>query len=96
MHNASGVTVRLMPPASRAAIALLLPFASPAVALVVASVTAARAATFQVDTTADDASKTTCSDDVPGDCSLRGAVAKANGDAAQDTIVVPAGTYTLR
>jgi len=95
MHHASGANFRMTTPALRAATALLLTFASPAIALVLASVTDAHAATFQVDTTTDDASKTTCADDVPGDCSLCGAVAKANGDAAQDTIVVPAGTYTL-
>jgi hypothetical protein len=66
VDNGSEVTVRWMP-ALRAATAVLQTFASPAVALVVASVTDAGAATFQVDTTADDASKTTCSDAVPGD-----------------------------
>lgn len=94
MNNASATTTRPVP-ALLAAAVLLLTLASPVVALVVASVTDARAATYQVDTSADDASKTGCSDDVAGDCSLRGAIAKANGDAAQDTIVVPAGTYPL-
>lgn len=59
------------------------------------SATGARAATYQVDTTVDDASKSACADETANDCSLRGAIAKANGDATQDTIVVPAGTYTL-
>lgn len=31
----------------------------------------------------------------PGDCSLRGAISLANATAGADTIIVPAGTYTL-
>lgn len=56
---------------------------------------AAGAATLNVDTTADVVAKSDCDDAVADDCSLRGAVSKANGTAAHDTIVVPAGTYTL-
>lgn len=55
----------------------------------------AGAATFTVDTTADAVAKSACDDAVADDCSLRGAVSKANGTAAHDTIVVPAGVYTL-
>lgn len=43
------------------------------------------AAVFIVDTTSD-ASLTTCIDDAPEDCSLRGAIARANATAAADTI----------
>lgn len=56
---------------------------------------AVQAATFNVDTTADDATKTACENDAPGDCSLRGAVSRANAAADHDDIIVPAGTYTL-
>lgn len=49
----------------------------------------AAAATFTVTTTAD---TTTC---VAGNCSLRGAVMAANAAGDADTIVVPAGTFTL-
>ena len=55
----------------------------------------AGAATLNVDTTVDAVAKSACDDAVADDCSLRGAVSKANGTAAHDTIVVPAGTYTL-
>lgn len=55
----------------------------------------AGAATLNVDTTVDVVAKSACDDAVADDCSLRGAVSKANGTAAHDTIVVPAGTYTL-
>src|SRR5262249_55557741 len=37
---------------------------------------------------------TTCSA-APGDCSLRGAILKANGGGGGDTIMLPAGTYNL-
>jgi len=55
----------------------------------------ASAAMLTVDTTLDDATKSACDDAVDGDCSLRGAVVTANAESALDTIVVPAGTYTL-
>lgn len=53
-------------------------------------------ATFTVDRT-DDVSPpaTGCDDVTPNDCSLRGAVIKANTTGGTDTIAVPAGTYTL-
>lgn len=59
------------------------------------SATPGAAATFTVDTTADAVAKTGCDDAVADDCSLRGAVVRANGDPAHDVIVVPAGIYTL-
>ncbi|MEO6027669.1 MAG: hypothetical protein ABIR79_12450, partial [Candidatus Binatia bacterium] len=79
------------PPAS--AFAILC--AAAALFLATALATPATAATFTVDTTGDDVAKSACDDIAADDCSLRGAVAHANGDAAPDTIVVPAGTYTL-
>ena len=56
----------------------------------------ARMATFVVDTTTDsnDAAYQVCSG-AAGDCSLRGAISKANAAAGDDTITLPAGTYTL-
>lgn len=56
----------------------------------------AEATTFTVDTIADDAAETGCDDATPDDCSLRGAVARANGNPGRDTIVVPAGTYVIQ
>jgi len=72
---------------------LVVTLAVLAVAALSASV--AGAATLNVDTTADVVAKSACDDAVADDCSLRGAVSKANGTAAHDTIVVPAGVYTL-
>src|SRR6478735_2908628 len=46
-------------------------------------------AVFTVDTTADDASLSNCQDDIAADCSLRGAIARANGVAEPSTIFVP-------
>jgi hypothetical protein len=54
----------------------------------------AAAAVFTVDRT-DDVIATGCLDAVPDDCSLRGAVIRANASLGGDTIVVPAGTYVL-
>jgi len=70
----------------RAAGLALLAFA---VLLVV--VTRAQAATLTV-TRTDDPVSATC---VPGNCSLRAAIAKANTDGADDTIAIPAGNYQL-
>jgi CSLREA domain-containing protein len=53
----------------------------------------AEAATFTVDRTSDGGGA--CSDAVAGDCSLRAAIAAANLRPGPDTIIVPAGTYTL-
>lgn len=57
----------------------------------------ASAATYTVDRTDDSAAAgaQVCSDATANDCSLRGAFIKADGDATNDTIVIPAGTYTL-
>jgi uncharacterized repeat protein (TIGR01451 family)/uncharacterized delta-60 repeat protein len=54
--------------------------------------------TLEVDTTTDSNAPAfqVCNDAVPNDCSLRGAISKANGDSGTTyTIVLPAGTYTL-
>jgi len=69
---------------------------SAALGLALAAVAGApRAAVFTVDTTVDDPSLTACDDVTPGDCSLRGAIVKANGLSEPVTINVPAGTYIL-
>src|SRR3972149_3257532 len=54
----------------------------------------ARAATFDVDRTDDNAAATACTG-AANDCSLRGAIAAANALAGADDIILPAGTYTL-
>ena len=56
---------------------------------------APNAAVFNVDTTVDDPSLIACDDATPNDCSLRGAIIKANGLTEAVTINVPAGTYIL-
>jgi hypothetical protein len=53
------------------------------------------AATLSVDTTADDPAATACTDAAPNDCSLRGAITKANSLSEASIIMVPAGTYVL-
>ena len=53
------------------------------------------AALLNVDTTTDDAALTVCDDATTNDCSLRGAIIKANGLSEASTINVPAGTYVL-
>ncbi|HET9762582.1 MAG TPA: hypothetical protein VFR50_03665, partial [Casimicrobiaceae bacterium] len=55
----------------------------------------ADAAVFNVDTTVDDAALAGCDDATPSDCSLRGAIIKANGLSEAVTINVPAGRYIL-
>jgi len=60
-----------------------------------ATVTPAHAAVFTVDTTVDNPALTACDDATPNDCSLRGAIIKANGLTEPTTINVPAGTYLL-
>jgi len=53
------------------------------------------AATLAVDTTADNAALTACTG-AAGDCSLRGAIIKANSTPVNpDTITLPAGTYSI-
>ena len=56
---------------------------------------AGAATTFTVDTTADAAPTPTACVGLPADCSLRQAVALANEAPGPDTIVLPAGHYTL-
>ncbi|HEX9160072.1 MAG TPA: CSLREA domain-containing protein, partial [Thermoanaerobaculia bacterium] len=51
--------------------------------------------TFTVNTTADTITPGACAAATPGACSLREAVIEANAAAGVDTIIVPAGTYTL-
>jgi hypothetical protein len=58
-------------------------------------VAAGHCAVFNVDTTADDPSLTACDDATPNDCSLRGAIIRANGLTEGVIINLPAGTYIL-
>jgi hypothetical protein len=51
----------------------------------------AQAATFTV-TRTDDPVSATCS---PSNCSLRAAIAQADSDGANDTVIIPAGDYKL-
>jgi hypothetical protein len=51
-------------------------------------------ATYVVDTTSDDASLAGCSD-APGDCSLRGAIAQANGDPNSTITFAPSVTGSI-
>ncbi|HEX7285217.1 MAG TPA: CSLREA domain-containing protein [Candidatus Angelobacter sp.] len=51
--------------------------------------------TFTVNTTADTVSAGACAAATPGQCSLREAIIEANAAPGVDTIIVPAGTYTL-
>lgn len=50
---------------------------------------------LDVDKTDDDPAASDCMDAVLGDCSLRGAISKANATPGADHINVPNGTYTL-
>ena len=54
----------------------------------------AQAATFTVNTTADTAAPAGCPHDAAA-CAPRISAAAGNGNTADDTIVIPAGTYTL-
>ncbi|MDH5679290.1 MAG: right-handed parallel beta-helix repeat-containing protein, partial [Nitrospinota bacterium] len=54
----------------------------------------AMAAIYTVDTTVDNGALSACTA-AAGDCSLRGAVNAVNAGAGGDTIILPAGTYTL-
>ncbi|MBZ5491805.1 MAG: DUF11 domain-containing protein [Acidobacteriia bacterium] len=51
--------------------------------------------TFTVNTTNDTLSAGACAAATPGQCSLREAIIEANAATGTDTIIVPAGTYTL-
>jgi len=76
--------------------ALLLGIFMPAIlAVALVAMSPSRAATLTVDTTVDDPAATACTDATPNDCSLRGAIIKANGLSEASTILVPAGTYVL-
>jgi CSLREA domain-containing protein len=68
-----------------------------ALALAVGAVipAAAAAATFTVNTPADQTPSSGQCSGAPGDCSLRQAISAANGLGGADTIVLPAGHYTL-
>src|SRR5262245_48648565 len=68
----------------------------PILAVLTALARAVSAATIDVDRFDDStaAAATACSA-APGDCSLRGAILKANAGAGGDTIKLPAGTYNL-
>jgi CSLREA domain-containing protein len=68
-----------------------------ALALAVAAVipAAGAAATFTVNTTADQAPFSGQCSGAPGDCSLRQAIGAANSLGGADTIVLPAGHYAL-
>lgn len=71
---------------------------APGVCLLIATA-AAQAAQFQVDRFADsidaDPGDGLCADAVDGGCSLRAAVQEANALPGRDSIVLPAGTFTL-
>jgi cysteine-rich repeat protein len=54
-----------------------------------------QALSFLVDRTDDIAAASVCDDTAPDDCSLRGAVNKANFSGGDDIIILPAGTYRL-
>jgi hypothetical protein len=66
-----------------------------AVALVLLSAAGASAATFTVNTTADNAPNGSECSGAAGDCGLRQAIDKANTAGGANTVVVPAGHYTL-
>ncbi|RLE21891.1 MAG: hypothetical protein DRJ65_15040 [Acidobacteria bacterium] len=63
--------------------------------LLLSLITIAGADTFTVDRFDDTTGATNCSVFIPNDCSLRGAIIKANQDTAEDLIYLPAATYTL-
>jgi hypothetical protein len=66
-----------------------------AAALLLVGAAGAQAATFTVNTTADNAPTSTECSGATGDCSLRQAIDKSNGTTSDDTITLPAGHYTL-
>ena len=61
----------------------------------VVAASCADAAIFNVDRIDDDDAAVNCADGAARDCSLRGAILKANGLTEASTISVPAGTYIL-
>src|SRR5437763_625636 len=66
-----------------------------AVALLLVGAAAAQAATFTVNTTADNPPTGSECSGAAGDCSLRQAIDKSNATTSDDTINVPAGHYIL-
>src|SRR5438067_57120 len=70
-------------------------FALTIIVAVLAGMSPVHAATLTVDTTVDDPAATACTDAAPNDCSLRGAIIKANGLPEASTIMMPEGTYVL-
>ena len=66
-----------------------------ALALLCALPALASAATFTVNTTADQAPTPAECSGVSGDCALRQAVDKANSTLGADTVILPAGHYLL-
>ncbi|HYF76054.1 MAG TPA: MBG domain-containing protein, partial [Symbiobacteriaceae bacterium] len=80
--EAAGGFVRGLLPAAIVAVFLFL---APALAY---------ADTYTVDRT-DDVVASGCLDGTPNDCSLRGAVSKANTHVGEDTVIVPPGIYRL-
>jgi hypothetical protein len=64
-------------------------FALTIIVAVLAGMPRTHAATFTVDTTVDDPAATPCTDAAPNDCSLRGAITRANGPSEASTIMVP-------
>ncbi|MEX2236091.1 MAG: choice-of-anchor Q domain-containing protein [Dehalococcoidia bacterium] len=64
------------------------------IALQLAAPRAALADTLEVDTTTDSAALQACTG-AAGDCSLRGAIIKANSTVGPDIITLPAGNYSL-
>ena len=53
------------------------------------------AVVLNVDTVVDDPSLSRCDDAVAADCSLRGAIARADTSSGSTTINLPAGRYVL-
>jgi len=66
-----------------------------AACLVLFHATAALGLVVTVDTIVDSAALTACDDDVPDDCSLRGALVAAATAMERHDIRLPSGTYTL-
>lgn len=68
-------------------------FVALTVSLVLIAASAASAATYTVGTTSDNTG--TCANPAGGTCSLRQLIAYENAAGTNDTIVVPAGSYSL-
>ena len=72
-----------------------IPLVAMVVLVLFSNIGLVRAAVFTVDRLDDDGAATVCDDATPNDCSLRGAIIKANALTEPVTINVPAGTYVL-